>query len=120
MLSLCFLDPIDWDYDVDTPTRRPFGGSQSALCYLAIELAKLGHAVTLLSNTSKPGTVSGVTCLNVKVPLPDFFIQNNFDAVIVLNGPAEFSSLRWDLPSSTMLLMWTQLSCVHISSMVDD
>jgi len=108
MLSLCFLDLIDWDYNVDAPTHRPFGGSQSALCYLAVELAKLGHNVTLLSNTSKPGVVSGVTCLNLKLARRHFFTQSKFDAVIVLNGPAEFSSVRWHLPSSTKLLMWTQ------------
>jgi hypothetical protein len=108
MLSLCFVDTIDWDYNVDTPTQRPLGGSQSALCYLAIELAKLGHAVTLLSRTSNPGVVCGVTCFNYKVADRTFFTQAQFDAVVVLNGPAELSSLRWTLPSSTMLLMWTQ------------
>ena len=106
-LSLCFIDTISWDYNVDTPTQRPLGGSQSALCYLAVELAKLGHAVTLLSNTSKSGVVAGVTCQSLQI---QFLVESRFDAVIVLNGPAELSTLRWNLPSSTTLLLWTQLA----------
>lgn len=47
MLRIVFLDPIEWDYVIDTPRVRPLGGSQSALCYLAEELAKRGHAVAL-------------------------------------------------------------------------
>jgi hypothetical protein len=108
MLSLCFFDAIEWDYNVDAPMLRPFGGSQTALCYLAIEIAKLGHTVTLLSDTSKPGVVFGVNCLNRKVGTRQFFTDRKFDAVIVLNGPAEQSLMRWDLPASTILMLWTQ------------
>src|SRR5262245_37190038 len=107
LLSLCFLDVIRWDYDVNTPTLRPLGGSQSALCYLAVELARMGHSITLLSGTSRPGVVSGVTCLHYDNANRQFFTDRKFDAVIVLNGPAERSALRWDLPQSTMLIMWT-------------
>jgi glycosyltransferase involved in cell wall biosynthesis len=108
MLSICFIDAIDWDYNVDAPTLRPFGGSQSALCYLAIALAKMGHDVTLLSNTSKPGMVCGVNCINRRIADPAFFASRKFEAVIVLNGPAEMSAMRWNLPHSTMLALWTQ------------
>ena len=37
-MNLTFLDTIAWDYDVATPMTRPLGGSQSVLCYLAVEL----------------------------------------------------------------------------------
>jgi len=108
MLSLCFFDGEEWDYNVDAPMMRPFAGSQSAMCYLAVELAKLGHAVTLLSDTSKPGVILGVACLNRKIGTRQFFADSKFDAVIALNGPAKRSLMRWDLPASTMLMLWTR------------
>ena len=63
-MRVCFIDPADWDYNVDAPTIGPLGGSQSALCYLAVALAEDGHAVTVMSGTRRPDTVSGVECIN--------------------------------------------------------
>ena len=54
MMRICFVDLADWDYNVDGPTVRPIGGSQSALCYLAIELARIGHDVTAMTGTMHP------------------------------------------------------------------
>ena len=42
-MNIAFLDSIGWDYDVSTPYERPLGGSQSALAYLAAELARRGR-----------------------------------------------------------------------------
>ena len=50
-MNIAFLDSIGWDYDVSTPYERPLGGSQSALAYLAVELARRGGQVTLYSGT---------------------------------------------------------------------
>jgi glycosyltransferase involved in cell wall biosynthesis len=106
MLSICFLDPKGWDYNVDIPFLRPLGGSESALCYLAAELAKLGHDITLLTGTTKPDRILGVNCLNQSLVGTEFFSQRKFNAVIVLNN-AGMSSLKWNLPSSTKLILWT-------------
>ena len=42
-MNIAFVDSIGWDYDVSTPYERPLGGSQSALAYLAVELARQGR-----------------------------------------------------------------------------
>ena len=39
-MNIAFLDAVGWDYDVSTPYQRPLGGSQSALAYLTVELAR--------------------------------------------------------------------------------
>lgn len=111
-MRLCFLDFANWDYNVDGPTLRPLGGSQSALCYLAVALAHAGHEVTVMSGTTKPGTVKGVACINLESGNPSFFKERAFDAVIVQNG-AGYSKLRDILPDATRLILWTQHETVQ-------
>lgn len=106
-MRLCFIDYTRWDYNVDEPTLKPLGGSQSALCYLATELAKAGHEVTVMTGTERPGRVSGVECLNIDHCHGLFFLGRVFDAVIVLNSGGS-SHLRSVLPASTKLILWTQ------------
>jgi glycosyltransferase involved in cell wall biosynthesis len=107
-MNLVFVDLIKWDYNIATPYERPLGGSQSALCYLAVELARQGHRVTLLSGTSQPGQHLGVDCLCASSTDVAFLAQP-FDAVVVLNGPAEEClRLRRYLAPATPLVLWTQ------------
>ena len=104
-MRVCFIDFAPWDYDVATPTERPLGGSQSAMCYLAAELAKAGHDVTTVTATTKPSRiVKGVMCHGPQDP-PD---KQAFDVVVVLNSPGRGHDLRQHLPSSTRLILWTQ------------
>jgi hypothetical protein len=46
---------------VETPHLRGIGGTESANAYVSVELAKLGHSVALLTNTSTPGYYRGVS-----------------------------------------------------------
>ena len=59
-VHLAFVDFISWDYTIDAAYQRPLGGSQSALCYLAEQLAARGHTVQLINNTAMPGASRGV------------------------------------------------------------
>ncbi len=100
-MRIVFIDFIRWDYVVDSAYRRPLGGSQSALCYLAEALAALGHEVYLLSNTLKPVLSRGVQCLPIRKMPPNFFAT--FDAAIVLNGPAAGLDVRgWLRPERNL------------------
>lgn len=107
-MRVCFIDFAPWDYDVSSPALRPLGGSQSAMCYLAIEMAKAGHDVTVVTGTIKPPRmVRGVACHGLNPPRPPI-PEGDFDAVVVLNAPVRGVGLREILPSSTRLVLWTQ------------
>jgi glycosyltransferase involved in cell wall biosynthesis len=109
-MDLLFFDPIPWDYDVSTPAERPLGGSQSALCYLAAELARRGHQVSLVNHVPNAREVQGVRCIPERELTADLLAQSR-DAVIVLNGPADLGpQLRRYLPPCTSLVLWTQHS----------
>ena len=63
-MRIVFYDRTPVDYTPETPFERALGGSESAQCYLAIELARLDHSVALVTNTSTPGRYLGVDCSN--------------------------------------------------------
>src|SRR5258706_10588925 len=63
-MRIVFYDRTPVDYTAQTPFERALGGSESAQCYLSIELAQLGHSVALVTNTSAPGRYRGVDCSN--------------------------------------------------------
>ncbi len=108
MASLLFCDLAGWDYDVDTPYKRPLGGSQSALCYLTEALAQRGHQVRLLTATTSPRVARGVECIST-ANVPRDLAGAKHQAMFVLNGPAEASlQLRPLLSRETPLLLWTQ------------
>ena len=97
-----------WDYDVATPRERPIGGSQSALAYLAAELARRGSRVTLYCGTTWPHDVLGVSCVPTR-SIRGEMLRQPYDAFVVLNGPAEAClELRPRLDPATALVLWTQ------------
>ncbi|WP_158284585.1 glycosyltransferase family 4 protein [Azospirillum sp. TSO35-2] len=59
-MHVAFLDFMGIDYTVDTPRRRPIGGSQSAVCYLAERLAAGGWRVTLFNGAAVASDSGGV------------------------------------------------------------
>ncbi|MGE3777457.1 MAG: hypothetical protein AB7F89_09750, partial [Pirellulaceae bacterium] len=107
-MNWVFLDALPWEYDIATPSERPLGGSQSALCYLAVALARRGHEVAAVTGTSRTGTVQGVRC----VPQEHFghaLIRPPNTIVVVLNGPAELGrELRKYVPSTLCVVLWVQ------------
>ncbi len=106
-MRLLFLDPIDWDYTVETVYQQPLGGSQSALCYLAEALARRGHQVTLLSHTTRPGLYRGVSCLALTTITSEVMRSLAPDVCIVLNLPLAPSSLEEFLGCRPLLVFWT-------------
>ncbi|MCP4216228.1 MAG: glycosyltransferase family 4 protein, partial [bacterium] len=107
--KICFIDLCDWDYNISTAWKRPLGGSQSALCYLATELALRGHQVVHISSTLEPGRFKNVECINRKEGLTQsFFLKREFDVVIDVNGPAAAAvMLKKRLPADVPLVLWT-------------
>ena len=108
MARLAFFDPINWDYVIDTPRSRPLGGSQSGLCYLAEELVKLGHEVTLFNQTKTPVRSRGVNCFNfAQIQQAEYAY---FDAIIILNvGSQDLARhIRSGTQGRTRIILWCQ------------
>jgi hypothetical protein len=103
-LRIAFLDMVDWQYTVDSPYERPIGGSQSAMCYL--ELAQLGHSVTVFNGSQSPIECRGVQIRNndeIKSP----GLLNSFDVVVVLSIACG-RALRRDCRVTVPLVLWNQ------------
>lgn len=106
-MKICFFDPIDWDYTVETPYQKPMGGSQSALCYLAGELAKLGHQVSLANKTKTPGIFRNVACVGADTGFSVDFLKAQ-DVIVVLNSCVG-ENLRGSLGRpGPKLILWNQ------------
>jgi glycosyltransferase involved in cell wall biosynthesis len=105
-MNWVFLDFVPIDYDVATPQERPLGGSQSALAYLALALARQKQRVTTLTGAAKPRDYGGVRCLRIDdIPAEIFAPQ---DTVVVVNcGPADvIEQVRPAIPARNIVL-WT-------------
>ena len=104
-MHIVFIDPTGWQYTVETPYERGIGGSQSALCYLAAELARLGHSITILNGSVAASESRGVNIANISaLNSPEF--RSRIDIGVVLNL-ATAHVLRRDLHVSAPLVLWT-------------
>ncbi|MFN5516438.1 MAG: glycosyltransferase [Cyanobacteriota bacterium] len=105
-MKIAFIDFISWDYSIDTVAQRPLGGSQSALCYLAIQLARLKQNVFLLNHSSEVSIQRGVVCLPLECVSADFF--NKLDFIIILNSAGNGKEIKQFLEPHTQLILWSQ------------
>jgi glycosyltransferase involved in cell wall biosynthesis len=105
-VHLAFVDFVPWDYTIETAYSKPLGGSQSALCYLAEELARRGYEVQLINNTARPGARRGVVHLPLAKARGD--VWKSFDAVVLLNGIKPGVSIRPLLRPEARLVAWIQ------------
>ena len=100
-MKIVFFDSGPLDYTVITPLQRPLGGMQSAVCYLAIELAKRGHQVVLTNGTSEPKIYDGVECVSFPPIRADL---KTFDIAVCIDSVG--AALRHDGVTCPMIL-WT-------------
>jgi hypothetical protein len=114
-MKICFVCFTDWNFSVDTPHLRPLGGSHSALSYLAEELARLGHHVTLVTNTDRPGLRRGVHCRALAVTPMETL--RACDAVIVLNETSFqiLRAVRRGAGPRPLLVLWMHHRVVQFS-----
>jgi glycosyltransferase involved in cell wall biosynthesis len=105
-MRIVFIHRTVNDYTVESPFLRGIGGTESALCYASIELAKLGHSVTLLTNASTPGRYRDVECLNYKTSLTPALI--NAADVVVVSNEACGRTLKDQFRAMRPLVMWNQ------------
>lgn len=107
-MDIVFIDATTWTpYYPDTPYERPLGGSQSAVCYLTHELAKLGHRVTLFSRGAEPKFVRGVRCQPIGGIEDD--VLRNADRVVQVNAVqhAMLTELKAVCQPDSRLILWS-------------
>ncbi|AUN33127.1 glycosyltransferase [Niveispirillum cyanobacteriorum] len=107
-MRLAFLDTTFGDYTPQTMQAAPLGGTQSAACYLALALARMGVDVTLVNGTSAPGMVDGVMCRHHgTMPVS---VLARFDALVVMGGcdGDSIRNLHVASDSRCRLVLWTQ------------
>ena len=88
MVSIVFADSTG-RYDGTDLERRPLGGTESSLIYLARALAERGHEVTAISNCERVVVDHGVTWRPFGSELPE-----SCDLFIPLQHPRLFSLVR--------------------------
>lgn len=77
-------------FDGNTINERSLGGSETSAYYMARELAKLGHYVTLFTNTPKGGMFDGVNYRNISGAY-DYMSMVPHDICIVQRMPQLFA-----------------------------
>jgi glycosyltransferase involved in cell wall biosynthesis len=110
-LKILFVNLSALKFTVVTPYYAPLGGSESALCYLALQLAWRGHDVSLTSNLpDDQGGMIGNIChypLDI-VKDTTFFLTEKFDAIVICNAPAAAAPLKSMSPQSR-ILFWSHV-----------
>lgn len=102
-MRIALVNPnLAHEYDVSTPFREPLAGSQSAQCYLAIELARRGHEVGLFNGTKLRTMINGVQCC----PVADLANWGPANAILVLTAPNFARELRQKLGNNIPILCW--------------
>lgn len=105
-MKLSFIDTIAFDYDIDYPLHSPLGAGNSAICYLAKELAKRGHEVTVFNGCRVETEAHGVRVCNIGgLDDPKHFL-NTQDVAIICSG-AVGTNLR-NAGVNVPLVLWTQ------------
>ena len=105
-MKIAFIDLIPWDWDLDAPFQRPLGGTQSALAYLAIAMAKRGHEIAIINKTTNPGHQRGVDLRRASgLRLEEL---RDYDAVVSVNcvDPERVRAWRKVLGRKIALMAW--------------
>ena len=105
-MRIAFVDFARWNYTVESPLRQPLGGSQTALCWLAIELVQQGHDVFVVNGAPSASVVRGVYHAPLASLTPS--LVGSFEAVVVLNAVKQAEPLRSHVAPRTPLILWTQ------------
>lgn len=105
-MKIGFFSPIELDYSIDTVYKKPLGGTQSALCYLAEKIAENGIEVFLFNNISEPIESRNVICLPLN-EIPSSLLHS-LNVLIMTDGAHNGNTVRSSLPKNIPLILWIQ------------
>jgi glycosyltransferase involved in cell wall biosynthesis len=81
-MKIAIIDIIGLPYDGTTVFKQGLGGSESAVTFMARELAQIGFDVTVFNNCNIDQAQAGVYDLVTYCPLTDLASEHSFDIVI--------------------------------------
>src|SRR4051812_14050745 len=106
-MRIGFIDTSGFDFNADTPHQRPLGGAHSAAAYLGEALAAAGHEIWLVSATTSPGPIRGVTCLSTHTFSPAQLPELDLDVCIALASATAGLKVRDHLAPKTAVVLWS-------------
>lgn len=106
-MKIAFVNYTEMDYDINTPHEKPLGGSESAMCYLAGEMARAGHQVTLFNQSGRGEEIGGVVHWSREMLTQKDFLAE-VEVMILQNTPDAAPAIKEKLPDSAKLIFWTQ------------
>lgn len=102
-MKILFLCLSTLKFDIDTPFNEPLGGTESAISYLAPELVKLKHEVTVMANTTEK-IIRGV----MHRPICEDLASSDPDVVIVTSAPQALPGIKKMAPRAKIVL-WNHM-----------
>ncbi|HEX4142703.1 MAG TPA: glycosyltransferase family 4 protein [Pirellulales bacterium] len=106
-MHIAFVDLVPWDYTPLTPDVAPLGGTQSAVCYLARQLAADGFEVSLINGATRPETIAGVSVAPLSTAGAERALADCQVAVLISTAHA-VRKIKALLKPGTPLVLWTQ------------
>lgn len=100
-MKILFIDPSNWNYDTTTPSKQPLGGTQSALVYLAKELALLGHEPVIINAIPEPAVVDVVSF--VPMPCSTDFLNSHH---VVVNIAKPMAGILRGIGCTRPVVLW--------------
>lgn len=109
-MRIAFVDKSGFDYRVDAPETAPFGGSHSAMIYLARELAALGHDIGIYTLGTLTSSAGGVTVRPWPKGAAEHFAGT--DVLISLNGtrPERIATFEKAFRPDVARVLWPTLA----------
>lgn len=107
-MKIGFVNFAPLEYDVSTPYKKPLGGTESAMCYLSVELVKRGHDITFYGRYSKVFRLKGVT----HKPQEMLFriADENLDFLINQTYTYYLQDLKEKSEGKTKIVLWQHLT----------
>lgn len=94
-------------FDVETPYKEPLGGTESAMCYLTVELAKLNHTVVLFGRYPRKFSLKGVIHESQnRIGKEEW---QDLDFMIIQSSPKAGTVVKPLLNKKTQLILWEHL-----------
>ena len=88
-------------FDGNTPFNQPLGGTESAIVYIARELAKTGNQVIVFNDCKKKKKIENVT-YDKQNNFLDFINNNETDILVFVRGFPNFLNLK-----AKIVIFWT-------------